>query len=74
MQADDLIPLWQDLVREAASRGERIRIHGGGSEDGNKNFVGHGFHMAAIMFSRITSVKLNLLSTTVRNTDAKPES
>ncbi|OZB73257.1 MAG: glycolate oxidase subunit GlcE [Thiomonas sp. 14-64-326] len=32
MQADDLIPLWQDLVREAASRGERIRIHGGGSK------------------------------------------
>ncbi len=32
MQADDLIPLWQDLVREAASRGERIRIHGGNSK------------------------------------------
>lgn len=32
MQADVLIPLWQDLVREAASRGERIRIHGGGSK------------------------------------------
>ncbi len=32
MQADDLIPLWQDLVRDAASRGERIRIHGGGSK------------------------------------------
>lgn len=32
MQANDLIPLWQDLVREAAARGERIRIHGGGSK------------------------------------------
>ncbi len=32
MQADDLIPLWQDLVRDAAARGERIRIHGGNSK------------------------------------------
>jgi glycolate oxidase FAD binding subunit len=32
MQADDLIPLWQDLVREAGSRGERIRIHAGNSK------------------------------------------
>jgi len=32
MQADDLIPLWQDLVRDAAARGEHIRIHGGNSK------------------------------------------
>lgn len=32
MQAADLLPLWQDLVRECAARGERIRIHGGGSK------------------------------------------
>ncbi len=32
MQAADLIPLWQDLVRDCAARGERIRIHGGGSK------------------------------------------
>ncbi|MGA8009297.1 MAG: glycolate oxidase subunit GlcE [Thiomonas sp.] len=32
MQADDLIPLWQDLVRDAGARGERIRIHGGNSK------------------------------------------
>ena len=32
MQAAELLPLWQDLVRDAAARGERIRIHGGGSK------------------------------------------
>ncbi len=32
MQAEQLLSLWQQQVRDCAARGERIRIHGGGSK------------------------------------------